>query len=174
MATTGVTESGIILHYVLLFKGDWGYLHLNVECVPTANKKEFGSERSYWFSLPVAINNGHWCTASNNLFICFLLLWTLYFPFWLCGKFLWFPMLPSCQSESRSIREQTHPGRTPKPTTHPLDTKESKPSNAIAAFCLELRWPAVLHFLNLFSWSIGLAKTCKQGSVSYKKRLWLS
>lgn len=59
MATAGVTERGVILHYVLLFTGDWGDLHLNVVPVHSANKQEFGSERSYWFSLPVTINNGH-------------------------------------------------------------------------------------------------------------------
>lgn len=59
MAAIGVTESEVILHYVLLFTGGWGYLHLNVVCVSSANKQVFGSERSYWFSLPVIINNGH-------------------------------------------------------------------------------------------------------------------
>lgn len=156
MATTGVADSEVILHYVLLFTGDWGYWHLNVVHVPTANKQEFGSERSYWFSLSLTINNGHWCTASNNLLICFLLMRTLYFPFWLCGNFCDFQcsLLIWEQKHCRANTVWTTQGRgTPKPTTHPLDTRESKSGNARAAFCLEFRWPAVLHFLNFLNFS---------------------
>lgn len=67
---------------------------------------------------------------------------------------------------------QENPGQRYPHTHHPpLGSTESKPSDAIAAFCLELRWPAALLFFNFFSSSIALAQACKQSSVSYKKKL---
>lgn len=81
--------------------------------------------------------------------------------------------------EQQHYRANRHVGERraeiyPHSHSPPLGNIESKSSNAIVACCLELRGPAVLLFLNFFSSSIGLDQACKQGIVSYRKRLWLS